>query len=433
METYVWGIIAFAVLFLLLALRVPIAFCFVAVGFLGLTFLRGMNAGLQNLAVNAWYYSTDEAIAAIPLFTLMGQFLYEAGITRDLFEVAQKWVGGVRGGLALATIVTCTLFAACSGSSLAAVATIGVLAYHEMKRFGYDKKLSMGSILSGGTLAILIPPSSTMIIYGILADESIGKLFIGGIFPGLLLSLGLALTVAIRVKIQPSLAPMTTGFTWREKLSSLPKVLPAVVLVIVILGGLYGGVIVPTEGGALGAFVAFAIAVVSRRMTRRRFLNSLKETLHVSIMIYIIIIGVNAFQTLLVTTGLTPMITKSVSGLPFPPLAIVAMMLAIYLVLGCLMDIVGMLAITVPIFQPIIAGLGFDPIWFGILTVMMCEIGLLTPPVGLNCFVFKNVVGEDATLPAIFASALPFYIAILVTLAIVFFLPQIAMFLPSHM
>ncbi|MBI2832505.1 MAG: TRAP transporter large permease [Chloroflexi bacterium] len=433
METYVWGIVGFLVLFLMLALKVPIAFSFIAVGFVGLTFMRGATAGFQNLAINAWYFSTDESIAAIPLFTLMGLFLFEAGITHDLFDTAHKWIGSLRGGLALATVATCTVFAATSGSSLAAVATIGVLAYGEMKKFGYEKQLSMGTILSGGTLAILIPPSSTMIIYGILADESIGKLFIGGIFPGLLLAGGLAFTIFLRVKAHPWIGPAGPSFSWKEKLSSLRKILPVLILIVVILGGLYGGLMVPTEGGAVGAFAAFLIAVTGKKLSRQGFFKALRETLHVSLMIYVIIIGVNAFQTFLVTTGLTPLISRSVMNLAIPGLAVVAIMLAIYILLGCIMDIVGMLAITVPIFHPIIVSLGFNPIWFGILVVIMSELGMITPPVGLNCFVFKNVVGEDATLHAIFASAIPFYVAILVIAAIVFFFPQIATFLPARM
>lgn len=426
------GLVGLAVLFILMVIGIPIAICFAVVGFLGTVVLVGVGPALTNLGLIPWSESITYALMCLPLFILMGEITYYSGISTDLFSTAYKWLGSVRGGLALATVAACTGFAACSGSSLASVATMGLVAYPEMKKYGYDSSLATGSIAAGGTLAILIPPSATFIIYGVLADESIGKLFIAGMLPGLLLSSLFLSAIGIQTAFNSKLGPPGPSFTWKEKVKSLTGIWGMLVLFLLVIGGLYLGVFTATEAAAIGAFGAFVIWLIRRKFSWENLQKSMKETGKTTCMIFFIIIGAMLFNYFLAVTGLTTSLSKWVVSLTVPPMAVVGIMLLIYVPMGMFMEALAMVILTIPIFVPVIVALGFSPIWFGILVVIMVEMAQITPPVGLAVFVIKGIA-KEVPLTTIFRGIIPFALADAVCAGLVFAFPQIALLLPRLM
>lgn len=419
------------VLFLLLAfLGMPIAFAFGIVGFIGVVFIMGIGPGLAMLGSAPWQWASQSGLLVVPLFILMGQFAFHSGISRDLFIAANKWIGRLPGGLALATNMACTGFAACTGSSLASGATMGTIAYPEMMKFKYSPRLATGCIASGGTLGILIPPSVVFIVYGFLTAQPIGELFIAGIIPGLLLSgLFLAL-ISLMVLRNPELGPRGQSFPWRERFKALTGVWGMLVIFILVVGGLYLGIFAPSEAGAIGAFGALVIAL-SKRMGIRPLGTALKDSLRLTCMVMTILIGAMIFGVFLTVSGFPTMLSTWITGLPLPPYAILILILLMYIPMGMVMDAMAMVLLTIPIIFPIITGLGFDPIWFGVLIVLVFEMALITPPVGMIVYVVQGVT--KVPLEEVFRGNMPFLVAMIVALALLIAFPQISLWLPGTM
>lgn len=424
-------LVVLSIFFLLLFLRMPIAFVFFTTGLLGITLLRGFDAAAGITGLAPFIESSNYILVAIPLFILMGQFVTTSGLSKDLYKAINKWSGKSRGGLAHATIAACALFAACSGSSMAAVGSIGPIATHEMNRFNYKPYLSTGSIAAGGTLGILIPPSLAFITYGYLCDVAIGPLFIAGIFPGILLTLMFMLTIYFICLIRPQAGPAGPASSWKEKVSSLKGVWWTLLIFLIIFGGIYGGLFTPTEAGGISAVSVFFLLLINGRMTRKIFVTSLVDAARTSCMIFTIFIGAKIFNTFIGLTGIPRVAVEFVSGLPLPPSLIMAIVVLAFIPIGCFIDAVPLALLTLPTAYPIVQELGFDPLWFGVLFVLVAEISLITPPVGMNVYVLSGVTGKP--VEEIFRGVLLFYVPMVLTLIIVFALPWISLFLPETM
>jgi len=427
LTSFIIGLIAFL---LLAFLGMPIAFSFALVGFVGVLLIKGIGPGLSMLGSAPWQWASQAGLLVVPLFILMGQFAFHSGISRDLYIAANKWIGRLPGGLALATNLACTGFAACTGSSLASGATMGTIAYPEMMKFKYSPRLATGVIASGGTLGILIPPSVVFIIYGFLTSQPIGILFIAGIFPGLLLSSLFLLLITAMVLLNPNLGPPGQSFPWRERFASLTGVWGMLVLFVIVIGGLYAGVFAPSEAGAVGAFGAFVVAL-SRRTKIPLLITALKDSLRLTCMIMTITIGAMIFGVFLTLSGAPSMLAAWITGLPVSPYVILIFILLMYIPLGMVMDAMAMVLLTIPIIFPIITGLGFDPIWFGVLIVLVFEMALITPPVGMIVYVVQGVT--KVPMEVVFRGNLPFLIAMIAALALLVAFPEISLWLPSTM
>lgn len=426
------GWIGLVVLFALMATGMPIGFAMALVGFVGFGIVAGWTGALTQLGTVPYASVASYTLTVLPLFILMGEFAFLSGMIRGAFSGAHKWLGHLPGGLAIATISACAAFAAVCGSSVATAATMGTVAYPEMKRYKYRPELAAGSIACGGTLGILIPPSTPMVIYAVFAEESVGKLFMGGFLPGILLTLLFIAVIYIWVKISPTTGPRGPQTTWKEKFGAAKDVWPVFILALLVLGGIWGGVFSPTEAAGVGAFAAFAIGLARKQMKLKSVLNSLSETVKTSAMVFTILIGAMIFNYFIVICGIPAQLAAVVESLALPPLGILICILFVYLILGCLMDTMAMTVLTLPIFLPILHNLGFDLVWFGIIFVIMCEMALVTPPIGMNVFIIAGMV-KDAPMYSIFRGITPFLIAILVCLALVIAFPQIALFLPTSM
>jgi tripartite ATP-independent transporter DctM subunit len=426
------GIIGIALLFLLFASGMPIGFVMALVGWLGYVYLGSLDAGLNILGITFYAGGTSYTLSVIPLFMLMGQFAAHSGLSRDIYQTVEKWVGHRLGGLAMATIGACAGFAAISGSSVATAATMGTVALPEMKKYKYGQSLATGTVAAGGTLGILIPPSTTFVFYAILTEQSVGKLFIAGIFPGILLALLFVLTIAIQVRLNPDIAPRGLGSSLREKLISLKGIWGMIVLFIVVMGGIYTGIFTPTEAAGVGAFGAFLFALTKRQMTWKTFLGSLNMTAQTTAMIFIIIISAHIFGYFLAITRIPSELAAYMVELAVSKYIILAVVIILYTILGMFLEGFAILVLTIPIIQPLMVDLGFDPIWFGVVIIIMMEMSLITPPVGVNVFVIKGVA-KDVPMYTIFRGIWPFWIAMLVCLIILSIFPQIALLLPDAM
>jgi C4-dicarboxylate transporter DctM subunit len=426
------GLIGIGALLLLLFLRMPIGFVMALVGFAGFSYMSGLEAGLGILDVIPYRTAFSYTLCVLPLFVLMGQFAYYSQITGDLYDTMHKWLGHLPGGLASATVAGCAVFAAVSGSSSATAATIGTVALPQMQRYKYDTSLAAGAVAAGGTLGILIPPSLGFILYGVVTEESIGKLFIAGILPGILLALLFMICIYILVRVNPKLGPPGPKASFKERLVSIRHTWSILFLFLLIMGGIYTGIFTPTEAGAIGAFGAFIIGLARRRLTWQGFVASLLDTGRITAMIFILIIGAMIFSSFLTKSTIVFEVADLAAGIPVSRHIILVVILIFYLILGSIMDVASGLLITLPIFYPVVMNLGFDSVWFGVIAVVMFEAGLITPPVGLNVFVVSGVA-KDIPLYTIFRGIVPFLIAILVSLVILIAFPQIATFLPSLM
>ena len=430
--------IGFLGVFLLLAsiiLGAPIMVALTGVGFAGLILLTNFTAAISILGT--LYYSVVSSFhfSVIPMFLLMGFFAMRAGIGNDLFDACTKWLGRLPGGLALASTGAAAAFGAASGSSVGTATLFTKLALPEMINRGYDRGFAAASIAIAGTLAVLIPPSALMVVYGILTNSSIGKLLIAGILPGIVFSLIIIATILTVSILNPAKAPADDRvYSWSERLWSLRMVGPLFLVIAIMLGGLYGGIFTPTEAGGIGAFVTFIMAVVRQRGLRGIGLGkTLLDTVVLTAMIFAIIIGGLLFARFLALSGVSGAIQSVLVDGGFSVWTVVAMVTGIYLVLGMLMDAPSLLAISLPITHPVMIALGFDPLWFGVYVIVLAEIGAITPPVGINCFVVKGAAGNLVTLEEIFSALTPFIIASFLMLAIMLIFPQIALFLPSLM
>ncbi len=435
MSNLVIGFFGVFVLLVSILLGAPIMVALTGVGFAGLILLSNFTAAISILGTLYYSIVSGFHFSVIPMFLLMGFFAMRAGIGADLFDACSKWLGRLPGGLALASTGAAAAFGAASGSSVGTATLFTKLALPEMINRGYDRGFAAASIAIAGTLAVLIPPSALMVVYGILTNSSIGKLLIAGILPGIIFSFIIIGTILIVSILNPKKAPPDGRiYTWRERLWSLRMVGPLFLVIAIMLGGLYGGVFTPTEAGGLGALVTFLMAVVRQRGLRGIALGkTLLDTVVLTAMIFAIIIGGLLFARFLALSGVSGAIQSVLVDGGFSVWTVVALVTIIYLVLGMLMDAPSLLAISLPITHPVMMSLGFDPLWFGVYVIVLAEIGAITPPVGINCFVVKGAAGNLVSLEEIFGALTPFIVASFLMLAIMLLFPQIALYLPGLM
>jgi len=432
MSSEVVGILGIGLLFLLLALRMYIGIAMALVGFLGLCFLVGVPAGINILGITPLAEGSSYTLSVIPLFVLMGQFAFLSGISADIYRSVYAWMGHFRGGLAMATIVACSGFAAVCGSSLATGATMGMVAIPEMKKYQYDSRLATGCVAAGGTLGILIPPSIGFVLYGILTEQSIGKLFMAGFLPGFMLAALFILVIYVQCRITPAMGPCGPKTSWKLRIKSLGDTWGMLLLFFIVMGGIYLGVFTPTEAAGVGAFGAFVFVLLKGKLKFSALLQSLMDTGKTTAMIFLIIIGANIFSSFLGLTKLPMQLADFTANLALPRTLILAAIIFVYVALGCVMDCYAIMILTVPILFPVIEALKYDPIWFGVLMVIVLEVGLITPPVGLNVFVLKGAA-SDVPLTTIFRGIWPFLIAAFLAIVLITAFPQIATFLPDQM
>ena len=426
------GIIGIILLIILLFSKMPVGFVMGFLGFLGFSYVRGLNPGLSLLARDAFEIFSSYGLTVVPLFVFMGQIAFHAGISRRLYDSAYVLLGHRRGGLAMATVGACAGFSAISGSTNATAATMATVTLPEMRRYGYDQGLATGTVAAAGSLGILIPPSVIFIVYGILTEQSIGKLFLAGIFPGILLSLLFLSVIYLRVLKNPSLAPPGPKTGLREKVRSFAGVLETLIIFALVMGGIFFGIFTPTEAAAAGAFLILVLAIIRRQLTWDGFVKSLADTTRISCMVMVIVTGAVIFGHFMAVTRVPYDLANWVSSLPLPNYAIMGVIIVVYLFGGCFMDALAMIMLTIPIFFPVSQALGYDPIWFGVVIVLITEMGVITPPVGVNVYVVYGVA-KDVPLEVIFRGVLPMLIALLICNLILLIFPQIALFLPSLM
>ena len=426
------SLLGFAGLFALAFTGVPLGFAMVLVGTAGFMYFRGFEPGLAMASQQTVDMGMNYGLSVIPLFVLMGSFIFKSGLADDLFAAAQRWVGGLRGGLAHATVVACGGFGAVCGSSLAVAATMARVAVPELRRHGFDPAFSGAAIAAGGTLGILIPPSVPMVIYGILTETDIGKLFAAGVIPGLILMLLYMGAVWCTAILQPAKMGERVSYPWAERFRILRTVTPVIALFVLVLGGLYLGVFTPTESAGVGAFGALVFLVIRGRANWATLREALSEAALLTAVLLPVTIGASIFTNFLTIAGLTAEAGAWVKSLPVPPLGIIVAICIIYILLGCVFDGLAMIFLTVPVFFPIVTGLGFDPIWFGILLVIVVELGLITPPMGMNVFIVQGLIPGVSSW-RMFANIGVFVGAAILCLALVILWPQLALWLPSFM
>lgn len=434
------GLAGFAAVLALVLVRVPIAFAMGFVGFVGFMVETNFRASISMVARLIIDTSQNYGLSVVPLFILMGLFVNKAGISRELYAASNAFLGHFRGGLAMATIVACGGFAAISGSSLATAATMSKVAMPEMRRFGYSDKLSTASIAAGGTLGILIPPSVILVIYGLLTETSIGKLFVAGVVPGFLGIVFYLFAVKYTVMRDPEAGPRGERAPWSVRLKALREVWAVLLLFFLVIGGLYGIFDIeplniafsPTEAAGMGAMGAFLIALARRRLSFADVTEVLSETAMTTATLFAVLIGAWIFSNFVNVAGLPQALRDLVSTFDLHPWAVMGLILLIYVALGCVFESLSMLLLTVPIFFPLVTGLGFDPIWFGIIVVVVTEISLITPPVGLNVFVLKGVVG-NVTTGTIFRGVTPFWMFDILRLLLLLAIPGLVLLLPNQM
>ena len=424
------GITAFLVLIFLLAITVPIGVAMMLCGVGGLAMIIGLIPSLSLFGTTVMQSVVTYDLSIIPLFILMGALASRSGLSQELYDAFNAWLGGFRGGLALATVGACGAFAAICGSSVATAATMSKVALPEMKKYRYSDSMATGSVAAGGIIGILIPPSVILVLYGLLTESSIGDLFIAGFLPGILTILVFMIVISIVTRLHPESGPAGEKSTWKQKLNATLKTWAITALFATVIGGIYFGVFTPTEAAGVGAFGALFIAFSRKRLNREMMKETLLETGQTSAMIFTILIGAITLNNLVIFSGLANALADFVSGLDMSPATVMLIILLMYLIMGCFLDALAMILLTVPIFYPIVIDLGYDPIWFGIIVVMVVELGLITPPIGMNVFVIKGMV-QSVPLVSIYKGVLPFVIGQVVLIIAVFLIPEIALWLPE--
>jgi C4-dicarboxylate transporter DctM subunit len=424
------GILGCVVMTLLLFCSMPVAISMGVVGAVGFALLTTNRAAMAVLSSDLYDTFANYNLTVIPLFVLMGQVAFHAGISGRLFDTANRWMSGLRGGLAMATVGACAAFGAICGSGPATAATMAAVALPEMRKHKYDDALASGTVAAGGTLGMLIPPSVVFIVYGILTEQSIGKLFISGILPGLLMSVLFCGVIYIQCLINPALAPKTARVGWGDRLKSLMGVIETLLLFIFVMGGMFIGWFTPTEGAAMGALGSIIIAVLGRNCSWKMLWTATQETIRTSCMVLVIVAGATIFGHFLAVTGVPMALAGWLAGLPLPPMAIMALIIFFFLIAGCFVDGLALILLTIPIFYPVVMKLGFDPIWFGVIIVIVTQMGVITPPVGMNVYVVSGI-DRSLSLQTIFRGALPFLGAIILTCIILMVFPSLATWLPS--
>ena len=434
MSSEIVGIIGIAFLVILLGMGMPVGLSMLTTGLLGCIYFTTLKAGLSKLGIEAYASSTIYGLSVIPLFMLMGQFLSYSGLAGDIYRAVNIWIGRVRGGLAMGTVGACALFGAVCGSIIATAATIASVAFPEMKKYGYKESFAAACVAGSAGLGILIPPSTILVLYGILTLEPIGKLLIAGILPGILQALLFIITIYIQVRLNPHLAPKLgqSKIGLVKKFKQTVKVYPVVALFILVIGGIYFGVFSPTEGGAVGAFVALIFSMAIRRFSWENIKNAMDEAARITAMIFLIIIGANIFGTFMAMTKIPAHVIGFVTSLGLSKYVVLASIFIFYLILGTFMEGIAILVLTIPIVYPLIKSLGFSGIWFGVIMVIMLNIGTVTPPVGIIVYVTAGIA-KGIQLETIFKDAVPMWLAMIACAIILTVFPEIATFLVSLM
>lgn len=431
MSGAILGVAGMCLLFILLFLGMPIGFGMGLTGFLGMIAVyQGIPPALGNLGIASYNTAASYMLTVVPLFVLMGEFAYQSGISQDLFTTANVWLGRLRGGLAMSSVAGCAGFSAVCGDSLATAVTMGTLAVPEMKKKNYGMRMATGCLAAGGTLGILIPPSVGFIFYAIVTEESIGRLFLAGLIPGVLLAVLFMLTIFITATINPELAPRGEVTTFKEKMVSLKGVVGMLILFVLILGGILAGIFSPVEGGAIGAVGAFVYAALRGRVNKKMIKYSLEETLKITTKLLMILIGVGILGYFLASTRLPFALAEFVTGMQVNKYVIFAAVIILFMILGCLLNVIPMILLVLPTIFPSIVALGFDPIWFGVVCVLTMEMGQITPPIGVNVFAIGSVA-RDVPMQEIFKGIVPFLICMIVCVILLVIFPQIALFLPN--
>jgi len=425
------GLIGIALLLVLLFARMWIAFAMAFVGFFGIAYLQSFDQAFLIAGTAPFVFISKYALTTLPMFVLMGNIIAVSGIGTDLFYAADKWVGQLRGGLAIATTLACALLAAITGISSVALVTMGKIALPEMRKHKYDDTLATGCIACAGTLAFLIPPSIAFILYGIITEQSVGLLFMAGILPGMLLAALFIVAIMIITAFNPKAGPAGPKTTFKEKIVSLKGVWSMLVLFLLVLGGIYMGVFTPTEGGAVGAGGAILISTISRRLSLKDFRHSLVDTGLMTAMVLLLMMGVSIFIRFMAISKVPFMLGETISQLTVSPMAIFAVIVVLYLILGMFTDIIASILLTIPILYPVVISLGFDPIWFGVMVVVLIQIGLVTPPIGMDVFILSGITYTP--VGTIFRGVWPFCIAGIICVVILAVFPQIVLFIPGTM
>lgn len=430
------GIIGIVVMIAIFLTRMPVAYVMAMIGYLGFSIMISGQGGLSLLSRSFYEVYSSYGLTTIPLFILMVQLAFNSGISRRLYNTGYKFLGSTRGGLAMATVSACTAFGAVCGSSPATAATMATVGLPEMKRYNYADELATGAVASGGGLGMIMPPSVVLIVYGVLTEQSIGELFVAGIIPAVLVTILFIFSIYLRCSLAPEQGPRGESFSWGSRIKSLLDMSETLAVFLLVIGGLFIGLFTPTEAAAVGVFGVLAVALIRRQLNWEGFVNSLYETLRTSCMVMLLIAGAVIFGKFLAVTRIPFNIASWVGGFDLPPFAVMGIIVLIYFFGGCFMDALAFVMLTIPIFFPVVTNLGYDPIWFGIIIVMVTEMGVITPPVGINVYVVfgvaRNVIGE-VPLESIFKGILPFLVAVVAGVIILMALPQLILFLPNLM
>lgn len=431
MNTVLIGVLSFVVLLIFVFLHMPISIVMLIVGIVGYALVVSPQAALVKLGTDIFNNAAVYTLSVIPMFLLMGLFLGTSGLARRLFDAFNAWLGHIRGGLAIASITACAFFSAVSGSNIGTAATIGKVAVPEMRAHKYKDSFSAGSVAAGGTLGILIPPSSLMIVYGALTEESIGKLLIAGILPGIMTAALLAFTAWLLVRLNPGLAPTGEAAPFSVKMQSIKTIWPVPVIFLISMGGIWLGVFTATEGGAIGAFLSLLYAIITRQMSKKGLNSALEETANVTAMIFLVIIGGTLYGHFLTATRIPLIMKDYIVALNLSPLLLIGLVFLVYFVAGFVMDAMAIIVIFTNLFYPLVTAAGYNGIWFGVITILLCNIGFITPPVGPVSMVTASAT--NTPVEAVFKGVTPFWFALIAATAILIAFPEIATYLPNMM
>ena len=427
------GILSVCILLVLIFVGCPIFVCLGGAGGLGLILIEGFSGMTLAIANVAWTQVTSVGLLAVPVFVLMGNIVGAHGFGEDLYETASKWLGRVPGSLAIVSTVVSALFGFMCGSGIAGTATIGGVAQPEMERKGYNRRLALGTHAMGGALSAVIPPSILMIIYAVEAECSMGKMFFAGIIPGLLLAILMAGYISGRAIINPNICPKPGKTKGREKIKSLVYLIPLIVLFFVVLGGIYAGIWAPMEAGGAGSFFAFLIALSYRRVGKESMKKVIDNTGRTTVMIYMLVIGANIFSLLVFASGLSDLLKDTILSFDLPKFGIIIVLLLVLTVLGCFLDVMALLLITLPISLPIVTAVGYDPVWWGIIMILGCELAMITPPIGIHLFIILGIAEEGTRLIDVAMGALPYVFVIWILFGLLIVFPDLVMWLPNAM
>jgi C4-dicarboxylate transporter, DctM subunit len=435
MDSATIGTIGIVVMLLLFLSRMPVAYVMVLVGFVGFSIMISPRGGLNLLAKEFYDTFKNYDLTTIPLFILMGQLVFSSGISTRLFNTAYKWMGGVKGGMAMATVTSCTAFGAVCGSSPATAATMATVGMPEMRRFGYKDELSAGAVASGGGLGMIMPPSVVLIVYGVLTQESIGRLFMAGVIPALLVTVLFVVAIMIWCAYSPSQGPAGESFPWKERFLSLLNLGEVVLVFSLVMGGMFLGWFTPTEAASVGVAGVLLASLIRRQMTWKTFKHAIFESMRSSCMVMLLVAGATVFGKFMAVSRIPFEIATWIGGFDLPAVVILSLIIVVYFIGGCVMDALALVMLTIPIFYPVIQVLGYDPIWFGIIIVLISQMGVITPPVGINVYVVYGVCrglpGGGVRLESIFKGVFPFLIAIVAAIILMTIWPQIILFLPN--